>query len=196
MAVACLTAGLAAMCLSCEGNLRVVMLTACSVDSVYFPLCNDVRPSVRLRSVCKLLQCVDQARESFSGHTQLHSGTIFQVHLQKRYDVVGMLVPRRCGTECLSASLLQGNPLVYFDIKLGRYGDAQPLGRIVMELKKDVSQPSAEDGVLCRAALASKPTAKSMSIVCPGTHPDCWVMLSRHSQYSSKAHFWVQRNSW
>lgn len=27
------------------------------------------------------------------------------------------------------------NPLVYFDIKLGRYGDAKPLGRIVMEVR-------------------------------------------------------------
>jgi hypothetical protein len=27
---------------------------------------------------------------------------------------------------------------VYFDIALGRYGDAVPLGRIVMELKEDV----------------------------------------------------------
>jgi hypothetical protein len=29
----------------------------------------------------------------------------------------------------------QENPLVFFDIQLGRYGDATPLGRIVMELK-------------------------------------------------------------
>jgi hypothetical protein len=36
---------------------------------------------------------------------------------------------------CISS---QANPLVYFDIALGRYGDAVPLGRIVMELKEDV----------------------------------------------------------
>jgi hypothetical protein len=28
-----------------------------------------------------------------------------------------------------------GNPLVYFDIKLGRYGEGTPLGRIIIELK-------------------------------------------------------------
>ncbi|GLC43998.1 hypothetical protein PLESTB_000218300 [Pleodorina starrii] len=37
------------------------------------------------------------------------------------------------------------NPLVYFDIKLGRYGDATPLGRIVMELKQDVTPKTAEN---------------------------------------------------
>ncbi|EFJ50077.1 hypothetical protein VOLCADRAFT_80339 [Volvox carteri f. nagariensis] len=37
------------------------------------------------------------------------------------------------------------NPLVYFDIKLGRYGDATPLGRIVMELKADVTPKTAEN---------------------------------------------------
>jgi peptidyl-prolyl isomerase F (cyclophilin D) len=29
----------------------------------------------------------------------------------------------------------QSNPLVYFDIALGRYGDATPLGTIVMEVR-------------------------------------------------------------
>ena len=29
----------------------------------------------------------------------------------------------------------QGNPIVYFDIKLGRYGEGTPLGRILIELK-------------------------------------------------------------
>lgn len=37
------------------------------------------------------------------------------------------------------------NPLVYFDIKLGRYGDGTPLGRIVMELKQDVCPKTAEN---------------------------------------------------
>ncbi|GIL93356.1 hypothetical protein Vretifemale_20762 [Volvox reticuliferus] len=37
------------------------------------------------------------------------------------------------------------NPLVYFDIKLGRYGDATPVGRIVMELKADVTPKTAEN---------------------------------------------------
>lgn len=37
------------------------------------------------------------------------------------------------------------NPLVYFDIKLGRYGDGTPLGRIVMELKSDVTPKTAEN---------------------------------------------------
>lgn len=29
---------------------------------------------------------------------------------------------------------VEGNPLVYFDIKLGRYGEGTPLGRIVIEV--------------------------------------------------------------
>ncbi|KAG2443233.1 hypothetical protein HYH02_009306 [Chlamydomonas schloesseri] len=36
-------------------------------------------------------------------------------------------------------------PLVYFDINLGRYGDATPLGRIVMEVKADVTPKTAEN---------------------------------------------------
>jgi peptidyl-prolyl isomerase F (cyclophilin D) len=37
------------------------------------------------------------------------------------------------------------NPIVYFDIKLGRYGDGIPIGRIVMELKSDVTPKTAEN---------------------------------------------------
>ncbi|KAF8066173.1 hypothetical protein HT031_002495 [Scenedesmus sp. PABB004] len=37
------------------------------------------------------------------------------------------------------------NPLVYFDLALGRYGDAVPLGRVVMELKADVTPRTAEN---------------------------------------------------
>ncbi|KAK9814671.1 hypothetical protein WJX72_009546 [[Myrmecia] bisecta] len=37
------------------------------------------------------------------------------------------------------------NPLVYFDLKLGRYGDAAPLGRVVMELKQDVVPKTAKN---------------------------------------------------
>ena len=37
------------------------------------------------------------------------------------------------------------NPLVYFDIKLDRYGEGVPLGRITMELKKDVVPLTAEN---------------------------------------------------
>ena len=42
---------------------------------------------------------------------------------------------------------LEVNPanLVYFDIQLGRYGDATKLGRIVMELKEDVTPKTAEN---------------------------------------------------
>ena len=29
----------------------------------------------------------------------------------------------------------QGNPIVYLDIKLGRYGEGTPLGRVMIELK-------------------------------------------------------------
>lgn len=49
------------------------------------------------------------------------------------------------------------NPLVYFDIKLGRYGDAVPLGRIVMELKEDVVPKTAENfKQLCLSQTAGK----------------------------------------
>eukprot|EP00271_Cylindrocystis_brebissonii_P022424 TRINITY_DN862_c0_g1_i1.p1 TRINITY_DN862_c0_g1~~TRINITY_DN862_c0_g1_i1.p1 ORF type:complete len:336 (-),score=34.16 TRINITY_DN862_c0_g1_i1:348-1232(-) len=37
------------------------------------------------------------------------------------------------------------NPLVFFDISLGRYGQGTPLGRIVVELKEDVTPKTAEN---------------------------------------------------
>lgn len=37
------------------------------------------------------------------------------------------------------------NTLVYFDMKLGRYGEGTPLGRIVMEIKEDVVPKTAEN---------------------------------------------------
>jgi hypothetical protein len=43
-----------------------------------------------------------------------------------------------CYSSLPAAARHQANPLVYFDIALGRYSDAVPLGRIVMELKEDV----------------------------------------------------------
>ena len=43
-----------------------------------------------------------------------------------------------CSAGTLTAS--QANPLVYFDIQLGREAGAEKLGRIVMELK--VRQPT------------------------------------------------------
>ncbi|CAG9462463.1 unnamed protein product [Pedinophyceae sp. YPF-701] len=39
------------------------------------------------------------------------------------------------------------NPQVYFDIQLGRYGDATKLGRVVMEIKADVVPKTAENFV-------------------------------------------------
>jgi len=45
------------------------------------------------------------------------------------------------------------NPLVYFDIALGRYGDATPLGRVVMEVKEDVTPQTAKNfSALAQAA--------------------------------------------
>lgn len=38
----------------------------------------------------------------------------------------------------LATWILQDNPVVFFDISLGRYGDSTPLGRIEIELKQDV----------------------------------------------------------
>lgn len=40
---------------------------------------------------------------------------------------------------------VKGNPLVYFDVALGRYGDSTPLGRVVIELKADVTPKTAEN---------------------------------------------------
>jgi peptidyl-prolyl isomerase F (cyclophilin D) len=37
------------------------------------------------------------------------------------------------------------NPLVYFDIQLGRYGDGTALGRVVVELKEDVTPRTAKN---------------------------------------------------
>ena len=34
---------------------------------------------------------------------------------------------------------------MYFDINLGRYGDAAPLGRVLIELKNDVTPKTAEN---------------------------------------------------
>ena len=44
------------------------------------------------------------------------------------------------------------NTLVYFDIKLGRYGEGTPLGRIVMEIKQDRVPKTGENFIqLCQA---------------------------------------------
>lgn len=40
------------------------------------------------------------------------------------------------------------NPLVYFDIKLGRYGEGTKLGRVVFELKSDITPKTAENFVV------------------------------------------------
>eukprot|EP00775_Hariotina_reticulata_P005618 gene5618-5856_t len=45
----------------------------------------------------------------------------------------------------VAAAKTKSNPLVFFDIALGRYGDATPLGRIVMELKEDVVPKTTEN---------------------------------------------------
>eukprot|EP00892_Ulva_mutabilis_P003178 jgi/Ulvmu1/12861/UM098_0046.1 len=37
------------------------------------------------------------------------------------------------------------NPVIYFEVQLGRYADAVPLGRITMELKADVTPKTAEN---------------------------------------------------
>lgn len=40
---------------------------------------------------------------------------------------------------------MQENPLVFFEMQLGRYSDGVPLGRIVMELKKDTTPKTADN---------------------------------------------------
>jgi len=41
--------------------------------------------------------------------------------------------------------MIQQNPLIYFDLSLGRYGDGTPLGRVVVELKEDVVPKTAKN---------------------------------------------------
>lgn len=43
--------------------------------------------------------------------------------------------------------VFQANPLVFFDMKLGRYGEGVKLGRIVMELKEDVVPKTSKNFV-------------------------------------------------
>lgn len=41
--------------------------------------------------------------------------------------------------------VIQENPLVYFDLSLGRYGGGTSLGRVVVELKEDVVPKTAQN---------------------------------------------------
>ena len=45
----------------------------------------------------------------------------------------------------MGSAVLQENPLVYLDLSLGRYGDATPLGRVVIELKEDAVPKTAQN---------------------------------------------------
>ncbi|KAL4431283.1 hypothetical protein ABPG75_006539 [Micractinium tetrahymenae] len=61
------------------------------------------------------------------------------------------------------------NPVVFFDIKLGRYGDATPLGRIEIELKEDVTPKTAENfKQLCLQAPGSGYKGSRFHRVIPG----------------------------
>ena len=40
---------------------------------------------------------------------------------------------------------MQENPLIYFDLSLGRYGGGTSLGRVVVELKADVVPKTAQN---------------------------------------------------
>ncbi|PRW58429.1 Peptidyl-prolyl cis-trans isomerase [Chlorella sorokiniana] len=48
------------------------------------------------------------------------------------------------------------NPIVWFDMRLGRYGDATPLGRIEIEVKQDICPKTAENFI----QLAQAPPGK------------------------------------
>jgi Cyclophilin type peptidyl-prolyl cis-trans isomerase/CLD len=51
---------------------------------------------------------------------------------------------------------VQVHPLVFFDLQLGRYGDAVPLGRVIMELKADTVPKTAKNFLeLCKEAPGS-----------------------------------------
>jgi len=41
--------------------------------------------------------------------------------------------------------MVQENPLIYFDLSLGRYGNGTPLGRVVVELKEDAVPKTAKN---------------------------------------------------
>jgi len=45
------------------------------------------------------------------------------------------------------------NTLVYFDLQLGRYGDATPLGRVTMELKEDATPKTVRPGCSGKGAM-------------------------------------------
>lgn len=60
-------------------------------------------------------------------------------------------------------TVLQANPKVFFDISLGRYGDAVPIGRIVMELKADVVPRTAEN--FKQLCLADAGTGKKLTLL-------------------------------
>ena len=66
---------------------------------------------------------------------------------------------RRPPPDAASRPPLQANPVVYFDIKLGRYGAGTPLGRIEIELKADVTPLTAENFLQLVRSLAAKSCA-------------------------------------
>ena len=61
------------------------------------------------------------------------------------------------------------NTLVYFDINLGRYGDSIPLGRVVFELKEDITPRTAENfKQLCLASPGEGYAASRFHRIIPG----------------------------
>ena len=61
----------------------------------------------------------------------------------------------------------QENPQVFFDLQLGRYGDATPLGRVVMELKADIVPKTAEN---FRKLAESQEVSPRQTASCPSVH--------------------------
>lgn len=58
----------------------------------------------------------------------------------------------------------QANPVVFFDLQLGRYGNATKLGRVTMELKADVVPKTAEN---FRALSEAQEVHASLLSPCP-----------------------------
>ena len=69
---------------------------------------------------------------------------------------------------CTPDTHMQANPLVYFDIQLGRDGDAVQLGRVTIELKEDVVPRTAKVGG-SRAACGLASRHKSLPSAAEGS---------------------------
>lgn len=67
--------------------------------------------------------------------------------------------------------------MVYFDLQLGRYGDAVPLGRVVMELKADVVPRTAENFRALAVSTTPGNGYKGSRFHRQGLNPQCCILI-------------------